>query len=83
MLSFWMHPTLPSVFGRYRSLINTQKYIVLTQLCADYDPERVEPGVMENTQRLRSAEEVAKVIAFPVSEESGFVTEAVFNVDRD
>ncbi|KAE8413240.1 hypothetical protein BDV36DRAFT_304260 [Aspergillus pseudocaelatus] len=55
---------------------------VLTPMSADHDPKRVESGVMANAQRrLGSAEEVAKVIAFLVSEESSFVTGAVYNVD--
>ncbi|OJJ42153.1 hypothetical protein ASPZODRAFT_125997 [Penicilliopsis zonata CBS 506.65] len=55
---------------------------VLTPMSADHDPKRVEAGIMANAQkRLGAAEEVAKVIAFLVSDESSFVTGAVYNVD--
>lgn len=51
-------------------------------MSAHNDPKRVESGILANAQRrLGSAEEVAKVIAFLLSEESTFVTGAVYNVD--
>ncbi|CAG7993148.1 unnamed protein product [Penicillium salamii] len=55
---------------------------VYTPMSAHNDPKRVESGILANAQRrLGSAEEVAKVIAFLLSEESTFVTGAVYNVD--
>lgn len=47
-----------------------------------HDPKRVETGVMANAQkRLGSADEVARVIGFLVSDEASFVSGAVYNVD--
>lgn len=47
-----------------------------------HDPKRVESGVLANAQkRLGTADEVAKVIAFLISDDSSFVTGAVYNVD--
>ncbi|KAL6889093.1 oxidoreductase [Trichoderma evansii] len=55
---------------------------VYTPMSADHDPKRVESGIMANAQkRLGAASEVAKVIAFLISEEASFVTGAVYNVD--
>ncbi|CAG8197715.1 unnamed protein product [Penicillium olsonii] len=55
---------------------------VHTPMSAHNDPKRVESGILANAQRrLGSAEEVAKVIAFLLSDESSFVTGAVYNVD--
>lgn len=51
-------------------------------MSADHDPKRVEVGIMANAQkRIGSADEVAKVIAFLLSDESSFVSGAVYNVD--
>ncbi|KAF4470863.1 Short-chain dehydrogenase reductase SDR [Fusarium albosuccineum] len=55
---------------------------VLTPMSEDHDPKRVESGIMANAQkRLGSANEVAKVIAFLISDDASFVTGAVYNVD--
>ena len=60
----------------------TTKGTVHTPMSAHNDPKRVESGILANAQkRLGSAEEVAKVIAFLLSDESSFVTGAVYNVD--
>lgn len=51
-------------------------------MSANHDPKRVESGIMANAQkRLGTADEVAKVIAFLLSDDSTFVTGAVYNVD--
>lgn len=55
---------------------------MLTPMSEDHDPKRVESGIMANTQkRLGSANEVAKVIAFLISDDASFVIGAVYNVD--
>ena len=55
---------------------------VLTPMSEHNDPKRVESGISANAQRrLGSADEVAKVIAFLLGDESSFVTGAVYNVD--
>ncbi|KAI9691940.1 MAG: hypothetical protein M1822_008013 [Bathelium mastoideum] len=56
--------------------------VVFTPMSADHDPKRVETGIMANAQkRIGSAEEVARVIAFLLSNEASFVSGAVYNVD--
>ncbi|KAF5012215.1 hypothetical protein FDECE_1731 [Fusarium decemcellulare] len=65
-----------------RPLNDVRAGTVLTPMSEDHDPKRVESGVMANAQkRLGSASEVAKVIAFLISDDASFVTGAVYNVD--
>lgn len=55
---------------------------VHTPMSEHNDPKRVESGILANAQkRLGSADEVARVISFLISEETSFVTGAVYNVD--